>query len=66
MDKPTYPGNERKNKREEEPLVGLNMSYVILVAELSRCETLFEGLSLRRGSVLVSPADVQRTAISGT
>lgn len=60
-----YLDNVRKNEREEEPLVGLNVSDIILVTELSWCKTLFESLSLCRGPVLVSTADVERSAIPG-
>lgn len=48
---------------EFEPLVCLDVSGIVLVAELPRGEALLESLCLRRGAVLVGSADVERPQI---
>lgn len=48
---------------EFEPLVRLDVSGIILVAELPRSETLLESLCLRCGAVLVGTADIERPQI---
>ena len=53
-------------KRDVEPFINLGVQCVVLITELLGCYLLFYSLSLCRGSVLVSSADVEGVIPTGT
>lgn len=62
----TEKGREMKGLRDIEPLVSFFMQSIVFVAKFFRSYALFQSLCLRRGAILVRPADVQSPAISSS
>lgn len=54
-----------RNLPQFKPLVRLDMQRIVLVTQLSWCNTLLQRLGLRRCAVLVRATDIKSVAISG-